>query len=82
MKNFDPPKEFKVNLFKNTSYFKDYQVLYSEIDKINKLVEKHLTEYIDFVDAIRKRSNGIPYGTNMKIPKRAEQQFKVILRIL
>jgi hypothetical protein len=31
---------------------------------------------------VRKRSNGIPYGANMKMPKRADQQFKVILRIL
>lgn len=37
---------------------------------------------MDFVEGIRKRSNGIPYGVNMKLPKRAEQQFKVILRIL
>ena len=37
---------------------------------------------MDFVEAVRMRSNGIPYGANMKMPKRADQQFKVILRIL
>ena len=31
---------------------------------------------------MRKRSNGIPYGANMKMPNTADQQFKVILRIL
>ena len=34
------------------------------------------------MEAVRKRSNGIPYGVNTKLPKRADQQFKVILRIL
>jgi hypothetical protein len=56
--------------------------LYSEIDKVNKLAEKSLPEFIEFVESVRKRSNGIPYGVNMKLPKRADQQFKVILRIL
>lgn len=37
MKNFNPPKEFKVNLFKDTAYFSSYEILYSEIDKVNKL---------------------------------------------
>jgi hypothetical protein len=46
MKHFDPPKDFKVNLFKDTSYFKDYEVLYSEIDKASKAAEKSLPEYI------------------------------------
>jgi hypothetical protein len=41
-----------------------------------------LSEFIEFVEAVRKRSNGIPYGVNMKLPKRADQHFKVILRIL
>lgn len=82
MKNFNPPSEFKVNLFKDTAYFNSYEILYSEIVKVNKVAEESLREYIEFVDAVRKRSNGIPYGTNMKLPKRADQQFKVILRIL
>ncbi len=37
LKHFNPPKDFKVNLFKNTSYFSSYEVLYSEIDKVNKI---------------------------------------------
>jgi hypothetical protein len=37
MKNFNPPSDFKVNLFKDTSYFSSYEVLYSEIDKVSKL---------------------------------------------
>jgi hypothetical protein len=41
-----------------------------------------LPEFIEFVEAVRKRSHGIPYGVNMKMPKREDQQFKVILRIL
>lgn len=34
------------------------------------------------MENVRSRSNGIPYGVNMKLPKRADQQFKVVLRIL
>lgn len=34
------------------------------------------------MEAVRKRSSGIPYGVNMKLPKDTAQQFKVILRIL
>lgn len=41
-----------------------------------------MPEFVEFVEAVRKRSNGIPYGVNMKMPKRMDQQFKVILRIL
>jgi hypothetical protein len=37
MKNFNPPNDFKVNLFKDTAFFSSYEVLYSEIDKVNKL---------------------------------------------
>jgi undecaprenyl pyrophosphate phosphatase UppP len=37
---------------------------------------------VDFVEAVRKRSNGIPYGANMKMPKRADQQFKVLVGIV
>lgn len=36
MKNFNPPADFKVNLFKDNSYFNSYETLYSEIDKVNK----------------------------------------------
>ena len=82
MKNFNPPNECKVNLFKDTAYFNNYEILYSEIVKVNKLAEESLQEYIEFVDEVRNRSNGIPYGVNMKLPNRADQQFKVILRIL
>ncbi len=46
-------------------------MLYSEIDKVSKIAEKSLSEYTDFVEAVRKRSNGIPYGVNMKMPKRS-----------
>ena len=82
MRNFNPPSEFKVNLFKDTTYFNSYEILYSEIVKVNKEAEGSLREFVDFVENVRGRSNGIPYGVNMKLPKRAEQQFKVILRIL
>jgi hypothetical protein len=41
-----------------------------------------LAEFVDFVEAVGGRSNGIVYGVNMKMPKREDQQFKVILRIL
>jgi hypothetical protein len=82
MKNFNPPNDYKVNLFKDTAYFGNYEILYSEIDKVNKLAEKSLPEFVEFVEAVRKRSNGIPYGVNMKLPKNSSQQFKVILRIL
>lgn len=37
MRNFNPPSDFKVNLFKDTAYLSSYEVLYSEIDKVNKL---------------------------------------------
>lgn len=40
LKNFDPPKDFKVNLFEETAYFSSYEVLYSEIVKVNKLAEE------------------------------------------
>lgn len=82
MKNFSPPSEFKVNLFKDTTYFNSYEILYSEIVKVNKEAEASLKEFTDFVENVKGRSNGIPYGVCMKLPKRAEQQFKVILRIL
>jgi hypothetical protein len=82
MKNFNPPNDFQVNLFKDTSFFNNYEILYSEIDKVNSEAEKELAAFTDFVEAVRKRSKGIPYGVNMKLPKRKEQQFKVILRIL
>lgn len=82
MKNFNPPNDYKVNLFKDTVYFKNYEILYSELVKINSIAEQSLPEFIEFVEAVRKRSNGIPYGVNMKMPKRPDQQFKVILRIL
>ena len=65
MRNFNPPSEFKVNLFKDTTYFNSYEILYSEIVKVNKLAEESLQEYIEFVDEVRNRSNGIPYGVNM-----------------
>lgn len=42
MKHFNPPNDFKVNLFKDTSYFSSYEVLYSEIDKVNKQAEESL----------------------------------------
>ena len=35
MKNFDPPKDFKVNLFKDTAFFDSYEILYSELVKVN-----------------------------------------------
>jgi threonine dehydrogenase-like Zn-dependent dehydrogenase len=82
MKNFDPPSDFKVNLFKDTSYFNSYEILYSEIYKVNKLAEESLVEFKEFVEAVRVRSSGTLYGVCMKMPKRADQQFKVILRIL
>jgi hypothetical protein len=82
MKNFNPPNDFKVNLFKDTTFFANYEVLYAELVKVNTLAEQSLPEFVDFVEQVRKRSNGIPYGVNMKMPKRADQQFKVVLRIL
>jgi hypothetical protein len=42
LKYFDPPKDTKVNLFKDTAFFSSYEALYSEIDKINKQAEKFL----------------------------------------
>jgi hypothetical protein len=82
MKNFNPPNNFKVNLFKEKAFFNSYEALYSEIDKANKQAEGSLPEFKEFVEAVMKRSNGIPYGVNMKLPKDTAQQFKVILRIL
>jgi hypothetical protein len=82
MKNFNPPNTFKANLFKDKAFFNSYEALYSEVDKVNKQAEESLTEFKDFVEGVRKRSNGIPYGVNMKLPKDTSQQFKVILRIL
>lgn len=46
MKNFNPPNDFKVNLFKDTAYFNSYEVLYSEIDKVNKQAEESLAEFV------------------------------------
>lgn len=82
MQHFNPPKEFKVNLFKDNIYFNSYQELYSEIEKVNNQAEESLAEFKEFVEAVRNSSNGIPYGVNMKLPKDIAQQFKVILRIL
>lgn len=82
MKNFNPTNNFKPNLFKDTAYFGSYEILYSEIDKVNKVAEESLSEFMDLVEAVRRRSGGIPYGVNMKLPKNTSQQFKVILRIL
>ena len=39
MKNFNPPSDAKVNLFKERTYFNSYETLYSELVKINKLAE-------------------------------------------
>ena len=50
--------------------------------KVNKKAEESLKEFAELVENVRSRSNGILYGVNMKLPKRADQQFKVILRIL
>jgi hypothetical protein len=82
MKHFDPPRDFKVNLFKEFAFFTNYEMLYSEIVKVNVVAEQSLAEFVDFVEAVGGRSNGIVYGVNMKMPKREDQQFKVILRIL
>jgi hypothetical protein len=82
MKNFDPPSDFKVNLFKDTAFFSSYEALYSEIDRVNSLAEQSLADFKELVEAVQKRSKGVMYGVNMKMPKRADQQFKVILRIL
>jgi hypothetical protein len=46
MKNFSPPSDFKVNLFNDTAYFSSYEVLYSEIDKVNKQAEGSLAEFV------------------------------------
>ena len=35
LKHFDPPSDYKCNLFKNTSFFGSYEALYSEIVKVN-----------------------------------------------
>jgi hypothetical protein len=82
MKNFNPPSDCKINLFKDITFFNSYEALYSEIDKVNKQAEESLPEFKEFVEGVMKRSNGIPYGVNMKLPKDTTQQFKVILRIL
>jgi hypothetical protein len=37
MKNFNPPNNFKVNLFQDTAYFDSYEILYSEIVKVNAI---------------------------------------------
>lgn len=42
MKNFNPPNDYKVNLFKNTTFFGNYEALYSEIVKVNTEAEKSL----------------------------------------
>lgn len=46
MKNFNPTNDFKVNLFKDTAYFNSYEVLYSEIDKVNQQSEESLGEFV------------------------------------
>lgn len=45
MKNFTPPNDFAVNLFKETAFFDDYETLYNEIDKVNKAAEESLPEF-------------------------------------
>lgn len=35
MKNFDPPREAKVNLFKDAAFFNSYQALYSKLVKVD-----------------------------------------------
>jgi hypothetical protein len=42
MKNFNPPSNYKVNLFKGAVYFNNYETLYSEISKVNKQAKESL----------------------------------------
>jgi hypothetical protein len=71
-----------VNLFKDTAYFKSYEELYIEVNKVNLEAKKSYTDFSLLVEEVRKKSNGLPGGISTKIPLKMSEQFKVMLRIM
>lgn len=60
----------EVNLFKETAFFKSYEELYIEVNRVNAEAKKSYTDFSLLVEEVRKKSNGLPGGISTKIPSK------------
>ena len=49
--------------------------------KINELTKESYKEFKNVVDQVRKQSHGIPYGVEIKIPSKEEEQLPILINL-
>lgn len=82
MKHFQPKEEPKFNLIKDLTKIKDYQSLCSEINTIEEVAQQNFAEFIDLVQDVRKRSNGVEFIARTRVPRDLGKLFRYKIQLL